>query len=206
MSLLDTAISMYKKGYSTKEIREYLCGEIEDQELARLDLNKLLPKESLPGMNFWEIVDKLNWSNDRDFNKHAKRIYSGEFGNPQVINYQFQLLASNLKRKLNEAQSKYKMSHIPLGDDGYDDLIAHIIGLGQKTYKNTLVKPQIAYDRVIRNDFDEGFQYCFNEPYEPLNDNVIIKGKLNNFIKEISNEFPNQTKVIEGLQQVINSI
>lgn len=58
-----------------------------------------------------------------------------------------------------------------VGDDGFDDLRSHIIGLGREEFERVLAEPKLAQKRIDKHDFVESFAYCLPygaEDWEPL--------------------------------------
>jgi hypothetical protein len=47
-----------------------------------------------------------------------------------------------------------------LGDDGYGDLLSHIIGLGKEEYDRNMAEPKLAAARAYEYEFKECFSYC----------------------------------------------
>ncbi len=61
-----------------------------------------------------------------------------------------------------ERDNRLQLNH-GLGDDGLDDLIWHIVGCGQETYKDTFKHPCLILQHA-KNEFKESFGYCFKTP------------------------------------------
>jgi len=63
--------------------------------------------------------------------------------------------ASNLRIALKDISQT-----LGLGDDGYSDLIWHIVGCGKKEFEAVMSNPYLAVKRSKNGDFGESFLYC----------------------------------------------
>jgi hypothetical protein len=67
-----------------------------------------------------------------------------------------------LKRQLKQQVETYEErsgEQIPAGDDSLNDLLHHIIGLGQREYEAALADPALVAARAKRRDYRESFSY-----------------------------------------------
>lgn len=63
------------------------------------------------------------------------------------------------------------------GDDSYDDLLAHIIGMGREEYARNMEDPSLANKRVQKRQFKESFSYALplKHDYEMLEPAFYVK-------------------------------
>lgn len=119
---------------------------------------------------FWAIVDQVDWATLSQGPKDC------EIGKGRML----QLLPS--LEKLEEFREHYdkkstglyilldtwesdvefgdRSREFGLGDDSFDDLIAHIIGLGQNEYAAVSLQPELALQRARKHQYVESFAYC----------------------------------------------
>jgi hypothetical protein len=117
---------------------------------------------------FWPIVDKINWGSRgiddlEDCQKILKDLLSIE--EIKQMDDWYDDKRKKLCRKLEKhAKEKCgnKHGYYPVSDDGYWDLTAHIVGLGEAVYKENLKNPELAKTRATKRDYQENFGYCFH--------------------------------------------
>jgi hypothetical protein len=64
-------------------------------------------------------------------------------------------LAGAVDRYLEETEVR-----LDVGDDGFGDLIAHVIGMGRDAYEQALAEPAQVVERGQSGDFEESFAYA----------------------------------------------
>ena len=76
--------------------------------------------------------------------------------------------------KLDKKIRRYKVEIPRVGDDGYSDLLRHIVGLGKEEYYKHLKNLQLVVQRAKNDDYCECFTYCFpsESDYEIANPNT----------------------------------
>lgn len=84
-------------------------------------------------------------------------------------------------------------------DDGFSDVIYHVIGLGQKEYEKVLKNPVLLETRYRNEDYKESFAYCFLEPEKPQ----TLENKVQHFIQDIRNR---KTDMLENLKYIENDL
>lgn len=115
---------------------------------------------------FWKIVESLGWGTQTtDYNALNKKLRNSNY-NSDVLYQIFSYYRSRLKKKISEWEEQTGRS-LGLGDDSFDDLTSHIIGLGQKAYLEAMSNPEVAYRRAASKygspeGFKESFAYVFN--------------------------------------------
>jgi len=117
-------------------------------------------KFELVGMSedsFWKMVKVANWPTDR---YEKVKIRYLKLMNRETC-HNFRNTVDNAYIFLDEAVGK---SVSGTGDDGYSDLLSHIIGLGKKEFYRNIKNPKLAQKRVDASNYRESFSYCI--PYD----------------------------------------
>jgi len=143
---------------------------------------------------FWELVAKINWPNlcdtiEKRPYRTGKKILL-EFLPSIDLCEQFREWHDQLYKELHDVLWAYHEEQMSIdpnwtgwgtGDDGFSDLINHIIGCGSQEYNQTLGDPTRAVARVSKwnrngggnparsNGYVESFSYCIpkSEDYDP---------------------------------------
>jgi len=107
---------------------------------------------------FWEVVKQVKWTSDHNYTR-IKYQFMRSFTKPQMdgLRRRLEQMTNNLDRKISNRVEG-------VGDDGYSDLLAHIVGTGKEAYDAVMADPSIAQDIIDRNQYKESFSYAF--PYE----------------------------------------
>jgi hypothetical protein len=117
---------------------------------------------------FWPIVDKISWDGRTHHElEECQSLLRGllSIGEIKEMEDWYNEKRGKLCRKLEKyAKEKcgYKHGYYPVSDDGYWDLTAHIVGLGEKRYKENLKNPELAKERAEKREYLENFGYCFH--------------------------------------------
>lgn len=117
--------------------------------------------EILPLPKFWSLVATLGWKLGAD-SKALKRIVMDTLTVEEAL--AADKIFSGLHLKLSTVLENYEETAnvcIGLSDDSFSDMVAHIIGLGEKEYTETLANPQRALTRARKDDFCESFAYVW---------------------------------------------
>ena len=135
---------------------------------------------------FWELVKQADWPN-KDYEK-VKIHYVKTLSREQ--SKLFRASASKFYRELDEKIEVSPFRYgLNVGDDGYNDLLYHIIGLGKEEYYKHL--NNIGFVKRLGNSYGykESFSYCI--PYDgdyaeksPYSINYVIRNAKSS-IKEI---------------------
>lgn len=121
---------------------------------------------------FWAEVAKIGWGTKTTDIRKVKlallRTWTPE--KAARVREVFYALSRHLYRVLDKVVDG-------VGDDGFDDLRAHIIGLGRKEFERVLKKPTLAQERINRRDYVESFSYCLphGEDYKTLDPAYYVK-------------------------------
>ncbi len=116
----------------------------------------LKEKQELEEKNLWKIIEKAEWKKDHSYDRIAK-LWS------KLPKSAFEQLEKFIRNKQNSLYKKYEDAWlsdpgIDIGDDSWGDLLAEVVGRGEKFYnKITIKKLQKMADE---EDFEECFIYC----------------------------------------------
>jgi len=106
---------------------------------------------------FWEIIEKVNWKKDHDYNRIEKELSVL----PEDFRKRFSQFCygklKELSKRFDEDWVMHGSEGIAVSDDGWYDLRADVIGRGKKFYysitKSKLQKMALDYD------YEENFLY-----------------------------------------------
>lgn len=119
---------------------------------------------------FWKAVDDMGWeANGFDYDKIGKDLTARIWGSyeeqqaQEIAKSLYVFLNIHVARPLYRVVDRY--AHIG-GNDAFDDLINHIIGLGKDEYDRVMANPALAVERFKNDDFKESFAYCFHDCHE----------------------------------------
>jgi hypothetical protein len=114
---------------------------------------------------FWAEVERLGWgTKTTDYEAIKAEIlerWDSEFLRT------FKELYYEFEGKLYERVSNYAQAnnyYSELGDDGFGDLISHVIGLGYQFMEEGMEHPRRVIDRGRAYDFTEKFSYSLPDP------------------------------------------
>lgn len=116
---------------------------------------------------FWKIIEEFEWgTKTTDYKLLSTKLKSGNY-NWRTIYEIFSEYKARLKNKICIWETENNKS-LGVGDDSFDDLTSHIIGLGKKEYDNVMANPELAYIRAGKKygspeGFKESFAYIFND-------------------------------------------
>lgn len=106
---------------------------------------------------FWQLVKMVDWPNC-EYEK-VRAMYR------KLLNREecsvFRAIKSQKKNELNAIA---EWMDLGVGDDGYSDLLHHIIGLGETAFNKHIKNPQLIRDRAEQYNYEESFSYCI--PYD----------------------------------------
>jgi len=115
----------------------------------------------------WALIEEINW-------KSRSRTRHGYEGGKQFLLDNFtketcDALRDFAKKQKNALyvrvanyESDYGRCGNYGGDDSYDDMLWHVVGLGEDIYNMIMDNPKLL-DRI---DFVESFSYCLSYEYE----------------------------------------
>ena len=128
---------------------------------------------------FWDVVDFADWPLHQYVAKDDGKIQMMALLTPEE-GERFHYILQAKTQKLKTALDMHVASGgsvLELGDDGLDDVVKHIIGLGQDEFRRALRDPQRLVDRGQCGDFSESFSYVVPDPM----DYELVGGKVDLF-------------------------
>ena len=123
---------------------------------------------SLDETTFWAYTRLVDWR-DKCQNKNktdmAKVVFFLLLPNEDDMNA-YRARYAIIRKNLEKAISAWEEDNdqLPVSDDGFDDLLNHIIGLGEEEYRKNVENPKLAFDRADHRDYVESFAYCIPYP------------------------------------------
>jgi len=122
--------------------------------------------------DFWKLVDKIGWgtkTTDTDAIEKAIMLKYSPQEAAALGNIRSQLF-DDLYDRLDRWGDAEDMS-FGVGDDGFSDLINHIIGLGKREYDAVMKDPKRGWERAQKGTYTESFSYAFpsRSDYASLN-------------------------------------
>ena len=110
---------------------------------------------------FWELVEMVKWPCDyqQARMKYLKILSKKECAVFRIKIEQAYCELGNLTKDLILSNQAYTLS-----DDGYNDFIYHVIGLGKEEFYRCVNNPDLVIQKIKANDYEESFAYCI--PYE----------------------------------------
>ena len=104
---------------------------------------------------FWKTVKEAKWTSDHNYNR-IKVQWMRKLTPPKSegMRRTFSKFSKKLDAKISDQVEG-------VGDDGYSDVLAHIVGAGKTFYDSVMKDPSLA-QRLIDNDqYKESFAYAF---------------------------------------------
>lgn len=117
-------------------------------------------------MNYWKILEYADWGNNTDhkairadmdevFTKKAMELVENFY------RIKLQILKDHLELHAYEKTGNFH-GYYGVSDDGFWDLRAHIIGLGEVAYNDVFENPELAKVMADNKLYVENFGYIFN--------------------------------------------
>jgi hypothetical protein len=111
-------------------------------------------------IDLWKEIESLDWEKDTDYERIQRELAAQPEKRKALDDFRFEKYHDLAKAFwIYVGRTDYREY---LSNDGVDDLINHIIGLGQVPYEYALGNPQLALDRYEAGDYDESFAYAFH--------------------------------------------
>jgi hypothetical protein len=117
---------------------------------------------------FWTIIEKMDWGSDFDYNRISEEIVNGIYGDldkSKAVLNMFEKKYSELHNYAMSLKDDDYEAFIDKSDDGLSDLIAHIVGLGKKSF-TSIKNPKDFY--IFTDTEKESFRYSFHGLYDIL--------------------------------------
>lgn len=134
--------------------------EVDDFESLVIDgvsaYRSMFEKQETLGLEdyFWQFVKEAGWRENQDYRAIADRLSPKYGADKQALQSMFRELQKSSMQKLDQFE-------LELNDDIFEDLTAHIIGMGKEEYCRVLNKPSEAI--IYRNSYVESFAYVLLE-------------------------------------------
>lgn len=120
---------------------------------------------------FWDEVAKIGWSKKADIKAIEKKLLkSWAPEKAERMREVFDEMHGQLYEVLDQ-----KVEGV--GDDGFNDLLAHIVGMGKEEFERNLADPTLAQKRADADDYEESFAYVLphEDTYECLKPATYVK-------------------------------
>ena len=122
---------------------------------------------AMPEGDFWKMVAKIGWGTKTTDYKAISAAGLNKYHTKKQLDG-IRATFDKLKGALEIRLSKWMEDEAPgpeihswgTGDDGFDDLCSHIVGLGWKEYQSVMKDPKLAWDRAQKNKYKESFAYA----------------------------------------------
>lgn len=123
---------------------------------------------------FWGVVAELGWDMKGDYEAGKKFLlekfptYEGAEEYSEHLGDVFDKLYKN---QVDWCQENWEKRTTDCGDDGFSDLLHHVVGLGKEEYDRAMEDPWLVVKRARSYDFMESFAYCtpYDRDYAPTN-------------------------------------
>ena len=104
---------------------------------------------------FWALVAEIDWATRQTQPiEEGKRFLRQRLSREEAAAFNEHL--QTLRLALHDVLGDYEEEtgeEFETGDDGFDDLIFHIIGLGQQEYEAVVANPSLAMERAQAGDY-----------------------------------------------------
>lgn len=118
----------------------------------------------------WDLIKELGWgTKTTDCNKIQAYLFS-TYDSRTVANLRSFVLSkqSELIRTIEKWEDNNRELNIG-SDDGFSDVTAHVVGLGQSEFERVKVNPVLLEERYNKpykslDGYRESFLYCFQNP------------------------------------------
>lgn len=118
---------------------------------------KLIPLFDKPEENFWKIIKTIGWGTvHTDYKAVRKILHNVDTKKVRTFNVLCQYKVSAANKALSKADPENLMWE--LGEDGTQDALAHVLGLGETAY-NAFLKNPLKF-KIIADVEAESFMYC----------------------------------------------
>lgn len=116
---------------------------------------------------FWACVAEIGWQdkNPNRFYSDVEKRLTKEWDNDFIASFRDRMddLYSELYKVVDEFERAEGVS-CGCGDDGFSDLLHHVIGLGKEEYEAALKDPMRVVKRGQEYRYEESFSYCIPYP------------------------------------------
>ena len=119
---------------------------------------------------FWAVVAEVDWATRQSQpSADGKRFLRERLSREEAAAFDEHL--QTFRFALHDVLDEWAEetgAEFETGDDGFDDLVCHIIGLGRQEYEAVAADPRRALERAESGDYRESFRYLvpWPEDYE----------------------------------------
>lgn len=151
-------ISESEKEKPTVEITTLLSSKVDELNLVDIivDYKNEMEKETIEEKNireFWEFIEDADWDSDDDYKRIQKLLYGKYSDNRKVF--------VDIYRSLtNDLYGRFINVDLNIGDDGFSDLLAQIVGNGKDFYDS--IDDDGVQSMSCGREFTESFGYSFH--------------------------------------------
>ncbi len=128
-------------------------------------------RKKLSAEDIWNIIEKdLKWGTCLSYVKISRKLYAEYTEKQRTSIHNF------VDDRFDDLYTAFiKSGHLIVGndglsDDGLSDVLAHIVGLGNKEFLKSIENPKLIGKRYKDKDYTESFLYSFLEPETLGND------------------------------------
>ena len=123
-------------------------------------------QSSISVERFWALVAETDWATRQtEPVEEGMRFLRQRLSRDEAAAFDEHLQA--FRFKLHDVLNEWEEAtgeEFETGDDGFDDLVCHIIGLGQREYESVIADPRRALERAESGDYRESFRYLVPSP------------------------------------------
>lgn len=137
---------------------------------------------------YWQIVEAIGWRQliedkaDKPYEEGKKRALELLPTEEHMLAFRQHhgAVTGELSRSI-ESWEQRNDTRLPVGDDGFSDLTAMIVGLGKNVWEETVKAPKLAMKRANARygtveGYVESFAYCipWNDDYAPIEQKLEV--------------------------------
>jgi len=110
---------------------------------------------------YWQAVAEIGWGTKTTDSRAVEAAILKSWDNEFI--YTFDRRTAALRQELSAKVERYEdLNDVSCGcgDDGFSDLINHVVGLGKEVYEAAMADPMLVVKRGRAYDYVESFSYC----------------------------------------------
>ncbi len=112
----------------------------------------------------WKVLESFKWDHAGNYDKEMLTFWTKDvLKDAEKCAKDFRRYLGNALEEHAERVTGSRYSYYGVSDDGFWDLTAHIVGLGENVYRLVLNYPEIAKMMADERDYTENFEYIFND-------------------------------------------
>lgn len=139
--------------------------------------------EVLDDKTFWRIIEKAEWSKSKRGGHRKIRETWARWVRKKYTEDQIQALEKGYQarrqmlRMVHECYIMATGDAVGTGDDGYGDLLDHVMGCGEEEYVLSMADPRRISERARKNQYTENFHYLFHAFFDKELNNKPSRNK-----------------------------